>query len=116
MQDAEDGSQTPFEGERGLVERLYRGARERHEAMAAADAQAARRRALNRRMNEQAVATVAESRADGDRAIRADWARRKAEIEAFAASEAERVRTEEEKVRSDALRHAENTEDETRAK
>ena len=116
VQDAADGSQTPFEGERGLVERLYRGARERHEAMDAADAQAARSRALNRRMNEQAVATIAESRADGERTIRAEWARRKAEIEAFAASEAERVRTEEEKVRSDALRHAENTEDETRAK
>lgn len=112
----DEGRDTPFGDERDLVQRLRDAAAERVAEWTAAREDANRRRSLNRRMNERALADLEAGSAALVASIKAQSAANLARIEEEAIADADRVRREEATVRADAERNAERAEEKAQAK
>ena len=105
---------TPLDRERALVDLVWSASAGRAEAERTASARGARGKSLNERMHRSALESLEASFAEQLNGVAADFTRRTNEIEAAAEAAVAKVRSDEKTLRAQAVRQAEDKEDETR--
>jgi len=109
-----DHPSTPLDRERALVDLVWSASSERAESERTAAARRARGKSLNDRMHRSALDSLQESFAEQLREVATGFTRRTNEIEAAAEAAVTKVRADEKTLRAQAVRQAEDKEDETR--
>ncbi|MSR04710.1 MAG: hypothetical protein EXS04_03825, partial [Phycisphaerales bacterium] len=109
-----DHPSTPLDRERALVDLVWSASSERAESERTAAARGARGKSLNERMHRSALDSLEESFAEQLTEVATGFTRRINEIEVAAEAAVTKVRADEKTLRAQAVRQAEDKEDETR--
>ncbi len=109
-----DRPSTPLDRERALVDLVWSASSERAESERTAAARGARGKSLNERMHRSALDSLEESCAEQLREVATGFTRRINDIEVAAEAAVTKVRADEKTLRAQAVRQAEDKEDETR--